>query len=199
MNLKRLFFGGWRRFRKCTFIPLNVFFNMLIFLFREFFFGFENANNYLKRVSQASVIPILRMKYAEIGERCNIQSGFTVHNCKNYRNLKIGENCHIGKCFFLDLRGKVTIGNNVVIAMNNTFITHLDMNNSELRKIYPASQNNIVIEDDSYLGTNCTVLMGVTIGAKAIIGAQSLVTKDVNKKTINAGIPAVKIKDIDGV
>ena len=199
MNLKRLFFGGWRRFRKCTFIPLNVFFNMLIFLFREFFFGFENANNYLKRVSQASVIPILRMKYAEIGERCNIQSGFTVHNCKNYRNLKIGENCHIGKCFFLDLRGKVTIGNNVVIAMNNTFITHLDMNNSELRKIYPASQNNIVIEDDSYLGTNCTVLMGVTIGAKAIIGAQSLVTKDVNKKTINAGIPAVKIKDIDGI
>jgi maltose O-acetyltransferase len=172
---------------------------MLIFLFREFFFGFENANNYLKRVSQASVIPILRMKYAEIGERCNIQSGFTVHNCKNYRNLKIGENCHIGKCFFLDLRGKVTIGNNVVIAMNNTFITHLDMNNSELRKIYPASQNNIVIEDDSYLGTNCTVLMGVTIGAKAIIGAQSLVTKDVNKKTINAGIPAVKIKDIDGI
>jgi len=199
MILKRLFFGGWRRFRKYTFIPINIFLNMILFLFREFFLGFENANNYLKRVSQSSIIPILRIKGAKIGKRCNIQSGITIHNCRNYRRISIGENCHIGKNFFLDLRGNVTIGNDVVIAMNNTFITHSDMNNSKLRKIYPAAQDDIVIEHDVYIGTNCIVLMGVTIGTKSIVGAKSLVMKNVEKKAIYAGSPAVKIKDIDGI
>lgn len=199
MTLKRIVFGGWRRFRKYTFIPINIFVNMILFLLREFLFGFENANNFLKKISQDSIIPILRMKGAEIGKKCNIQSGITIHNCKDYSNFKIGQNCHIGKNFFLDLRGKITIGNNVVIAMNNTFITHLDMNNSSLRKVYPAIHKDIEVKDNAYLGTNCTVLMGVTIGSKAIVGAQSLVINNVEKNTIYAGSPAVKIKNIDGV
>ena len=199
MTLKRLFFGGWRRIRKHTLLPVNIFLNIVMFLLREFFFGFENANNYLKSVSQSSIIPILKMKGAKIGKKCNIQSGITIHNCRNYNRLTVGKNCHIGKNCFLDLRDDITIEDNVVIAMNNTFITHLDMNNSELKNIYPAAQDNIIIENGAYIGTNCTVLMGVTIGAKAIVGAQSLVMKDVNEKTIYAGSPAVKIRNIDGI
>lgn len=172
---------------------------MILFLFREFFLGFENANNYLKRVSQSSIIPILRMKGAKIGKRCNIQSGITIHNCKNYRRLIIGENCHIGKNCFLDLRDTITIGNNIVIAMNNTFITHMDMNKSNLRELYPASQAPVIIKDDVYIGVNCTILMGVTVENKSIVGANSLVTKDLHKKTVYAGSPAVKIKVIDGI
>jgi len=199
MLIKRIFFGGWRRFRKYTFTPLNVFLTMILFLLREFFLGFENANNYLKRLSQNSIIPILRMKGASIGSKCNIQSGITIHNCRDYKKLTVGTNCHIGKNSFLDLRDTITIGNNVVIAMNNTLITHTDMNNSNLREKYPATQAPVVIKDDAYLGTNCTVLMGVTIGEKAMIGANSLVKKDVLEKTIYAGVPAVKIRSIDGV
>lgn len=199
MLIKRIFFGGWRRFRKYTFIPLNVFLTMTIFLLREFFLGFENSNNYLKRVSQSSIIPILRMKGANIGPKCNIQSGITIHNCRDYKRLTIGTNCHIGKNSFLDLRDTINIGNNVVIAMNNSLITHIDMNNSNLREIYRAAQAPLIIKDDAYLGTNCTVLMGVTIGEKAVIGANSLVKKDVLQKTIYAGVPAVKIRSIDGV
>ena len=199
MILKRIIFGGWRRFRKYTFKPINIFLNIILFLFRELFLGFENANNYLKYVSQSSIIPILRLKGAKIDERCNIQTGITIHNCRNYKRLTIGKNCHIGKNCFLDLRDNITIGNNVVIAMNNTFITHIDMNNSNLRELYTASQAPVIIKDDVYLGVNCTILMGVTVAIKSIVGANSLVTKDLNEKTINAGSPAVKIKDIDGV
>ena len=199
MTLKRLFFGGWRRIRKHTLLPVNIFLNIVMFLLREFFFGFENANNYLKCVSQSSIIPILRLKGAKIDERCNIQSGITIHNCGNYKGLTIGKNCHIGKNCFLDLRDTITIGNNVVIAMNNTFITHMDMNNSNLRELYPASQAPVIIKDDAYLGVNCTILMGVTVANKAIVGANSLVTKDLHEKTVYAGCPAVKIKNIDGI
>ena len=100
-------------------------------MLREFFLGFENAINYLKTVSQSSIIPILRLKGAIIDGGCDIQSGITIHNCKNYKRLIIGKNCHIGKNCFFDLRETVSIGDNVVIAMNNTFITHLDLGNSE--------------------------------------------------------------------
>ncbi len=199
MLIKRLFFGGWRRFRKYTFIPLNVFLNMIIFLFREFFLGFENANNYLKRVSQTSIISILRMKGAKIGEGCNIQDGIVFHNCKNYSRLTIGENCHIGKSCFLDLRDNIIIGDNVVIAMNCTIITHMDMNNSNLRKKFKADQAPVFIDNDVYVGTNSVILMGVTIKEKAIVGASSLVIKNIESKTMVVGNPTVKIKNINGV
>lgn len=199
MTLKRILRGGWRLFRRYTFIKLNIFVCIVIYLLREFFLGFENANNYLKRLGQAQIIPILRLRGANIGQGCNIQSGITLHNCKNYKNLKIGDNCHIGKNCFLDLRDEIIIGNNVVIAMNNTLLTHTDMSNSELSQVFPAVQKKVRIKDNVYLGSNCTVLMGVTIHEKAIVGACSLVNKDVALMNIVAGNPASKIKSVDGV
>ena len=83
--------------------------------------------------------------------------------------------------------------------MNNTFITHMDMNKSNLRELYPASQAPVIIKDDVYLGVNCTILMGVKVASKVIVGANSLVTKDLHEKTIYAGSPVAKIKDINGV
>ncbi len=199
MFVKRLIFGGYRRLRKYTFIKINVFFSLIVFLLREFFLGFENANNYLRQVSQPCIIPILKLKGATVGKKCNIQSGITFHNCKNYKNFVVGENCHIGKNCFFDLRDEIIVSNNVVIAMNNTFITHLDMNNSNLREIYSATQDKIEVHDDVYIGTNCTILKGVIIQSQTIIGANSLVNKSTDSKHIYAGTPAVKVKKIDGV
>jgi acetyltransferase-like isoleucine patch superfamily enzyme len=172
---------------------------MVIFLLREFFLGFENANNYLKRVSQTSIIPILKMKGAIIGQKCNIDSGIVFHNCKNYSNLSVGSNCHIGKNCFFDLREKVIIGNNVVISMNNTFVTHLDMSNSKLRFAYPATKQPIFIKDEVYIGSNCTILMGVTIEEAGFVAANALVSKNVEAYSMVGGIPAKKIKSIDGI
>ena len=199
MTLNKIILGVWRWIRKLALVRINILLSMLVFLLRDFFLGFDNANNYLKFVCQSSIIPILRIKGAKIGEKCNIQSGITIHNCKDYSRLAIGSNCHIGKNCFLDLRGNITIEDNVVIAMNNTFITHLDMNNSDLKNIYQATQSDIVIKDGVYIGTNCTVLMGVTIGSKAVVGAKSLVNNDVDEKHIYVGSPATKIKKIDGI
>jgi acetyltransferase-like isoleucine patch superfamily enzyme len=189
----------WGLLRKHIFIKLNVVLTVVIFLLREFFLGFENASNYLKSVSQTSIIPILKMKGALIGQKCTIDSGIVFHNCQNYTNLSVGSNCHIGKNCFFDLREKVIIGNNVVISMNNTFIDHLDMSNSHLRFSYPATKQPIEIKDDVYIGSNSTVLMGVTIGAAGFVASNALVIKDVEASTMVGGIPAKKIKIIDGI
>ena len=52
----------------------------------------------------------------------------------------------------------------------------------------------IIIEDDVLIGTNCIVLKGVRIGARSIIGAGSIVTKDIPSDCIAAGNPAKVIK-----
>ena len=55
----------------------------------------------------------------------------------------------------------------------------------------------ITIEDDAWIGANCTILKGVTIGARSIIGAGSVVTKSIPADCIAAGNPCKVIKDIN--
>jgi acetyltransferase-like isoleucine patch superfamily enzyme len=54
----------------------------------------------------------------------------------------------------------------------------------------PMSSKNVVIEDNVLIGANATVLAGVHIGKNAIIGAGSVVTKDVLENTTVVGVPA---------
>ena len=182
---------------KYTFISVNVKLALLAFAVRKFLFGFENANKMLERLSEPCIIPILRMHGAAIGVNCDLGTGLVFHNCKNYKNMIIGDNCHIGKNCFFDLRGKVQISNNVVISMKNTFITHIDMAKSELNKKYPAITKNISVGNNAYIGADCCVLKGVVIGRNSIVAAKSLVNKNLESYSLYAGIPVKKIKSIE--
>lgn len=79
----------------------------------------------------------------------------------------VGQNCHIGA-------GTVLAG-----------------------VVEPPSATPVVVEDNVLIGANCVVLEGVHVGAGAVIGAGAVVTKDVAANTVVAGVPAVKIKNID--
>ena len=175
-------------------ISLLVALSISNFKVRKYIFGFENACNFLRSLSDFSIIPILKSEGANIGKESEIQSGITFHNCKSFHVLKIGTNCSIGKNCFIDLRGNVTISDNVVISMNCTFLTHIDMNPSKLRKLYPADQKDIYIGNHSYIGSNAVILMGIKTGEYSFIAAKSLVNKDIEPNSLVAGVPAVHKK-----
>lgn len=168
--------------------------NLLRFTLLNRLLGFEYANIFMQRLDKQSIVLILRRYGAKIGIDCDIESGLIFHNCTDYTNLSIGNNCHIGKNCFFDLRGKINIEENVVISMRCSFVTHIDLNKSALSQIYPADIEDIRISNDCYLGTNATVLKGVIIGENSIIGANALVIKNVASYTIVGGVPASKIK-----
>lgn len=170
-------------------------FSLARFLFYEFFFGFKSACNFLSRIDSSGLLIILRFRGASIGDCCDIESGIVFHNCENFKNLIVGDNCHIGKGCFFDLRNKIQIGSNVVISMRSNFITHIDMSKSKLREVYPAKSAAILIGDHVYIGVGSTLLMGSVIEEKAFIAANSLVTKTVKAKTLVAGSPAKFIKN----
>lgn len=110
------------------------------------------------------------------------------------RNLIIGKNSFINfGCTFLD-RGGIEIGENVLIGPNCSILTTNHPLDPKSRKA--TISKKIIIEDNVWLGGNVTVLPGVTIGENSIVGAGSVVTKDVAKNVIVAGVPAKLIKKI---
>jgi acetyltransferase-like isoleucine patch superfamily enzyme len=171
-------------------------FNLFKFWLKVHLFGFSVANNFIQLVDKESLYIILKRYGASIGENCDIETGITFHNSKNYQNLTIGDNCHIGKHCFFDLKDKINIGNNVTISMQCTFITHQDMGNSSLVSLYTKSQSAIFIGNDVYIGARVTLLQGISIGKEVVIAAGSLVNNNAKERTIVGGSPARFIKEI---
>ena len=95
------------------------------------------------------------------------------------------------------IRGKFRIGKYCAIAPNCTII---GVNHSFSRTDIPIKQqglNNrggIIIEDDVWIGANCVVLDGVTIGMGSVIGGGSIVTKNIPPFSIAVGNPCKVIK-----
>jgi acetyltransferase-like isoleucine patch superfamily enzyme len=170
--------------------------NIFKFWLRKKLLGFDIANQFIQRVDKQSLQLILKKNGATIGNNCDLETGLTFHNCKDYSNLIIGNNCHIGKNCFFDLRDKVIIGDNCVISMQTTFITHIDMEKSKLTKIYPTKHGPIRLKNDIYVGAKAIILMDTEIREKSMIAAGSLITKSVNNNTLAGGVPAKPIKEL---
>jgi len=125
----------------------------------------------------------------------NIHIGRNVHLSTELSTAKltIGSNTEINqKCDF-DYSGNLKIGNNCLISENTVIETHthgLNPHNPPL----PMALN---IEDHVWIGQRVTILHNVnTIGENSIIGAGSIVTKDVPPNTIVAGNPAKIIRKL---
>ena len=93
----------------------------------------------------------------------------------------------------------ITIGDNVIIGANSTVIdTDFHPLDYPTRKISPQAgiSRPIVIEDEVFIGMNCLVLKGVRIGRGSVIGAGSVVTKDIPAGVIAAGNPARVLQEL---
>lgn len=109
--------------------------------------------------------------------------------------VTIGKRCFIQQCCTFFGRGGIEIGDDVFIGPKCNLITiNHDVNPDNRSATYGKP---IKIEDKVWLGINATVLPGVTLGYGCIVGANSVVTKDVPPMTIVAGNPARIIKKIE--
>ena len=111
------------------------------------------------------------------------------------KNITVGENVFINACCHFQDHGGVTIGNGCQIGHNVVFAT-LDHGTApeDRGAMYPAP---IRLGKNVWVGSNSTILRGVTVGDNAIIAAGSVVTKDVAANTVVGGVPARHIRDID--
>jgi acetyltransferase-like isoleucine patch superfamily enzyme len=91
---------------------------------------------------------------------------------------------------------KIKIGKNVLIGSLCSIVsTYHDHNRTDVPMKYQQDKfKPVVIEDDVWIGTHATILPGVTIGKGSIIGAGTVVTKNIPPYSIAVGVPAKVIK-----
>ena len=136
---------------------------------------------------------IIRRLFGKTGERFYITAPFW---CDYGCNIEIGENFYTNhNCVILD-GAKVTFGDNVFIAPNCTFSTaghplDTEQRSQGLEYAYP-----ITVGDNVWFGASVTVLPGVTIGSNTIIGAGSVVNRDIPDGVVAVGNPCRVVRKI---
>lgn len=139
----------------------------------------------------------------ELGSNSQIESNVIVVG-SNGGKILIGQQCYIGVNNVFDNSNNITIGNFVHIAGPSTGLwTHssaqmclnsIPLNDPERNVYRPTAP--IIIEDNVYIGGNCTIYPGITIGHHALIAPNSAVTENVEAFTMVGGVPARFIKRI---
>jgi len=110
--------------------------------------------------------------------------------------IKLGKGVLVNyDCSLLDT-GDITIGDNVLIGPGSKIVTASHPFDLERRRKLGTSCKPVVIKDDVWLGAGVIVLPGVTIGARSIIGAGAVVTKDIPDDVVAVGNPARVIRDL---
>jgi acetyltransferase-like isoleucine patch superfamily enzyme len=114
------------------------------------------------------------------------------------KNASIGSNCKISShtfvCEGVTIEDGVFIGHGVMFTNDKyprSTVSGGGLQTEADWKVVPT-----IVKKGASIGTNATILCGVTIGENAIVGAGSVVTKDVAPNTIVAGIPARKLRKI---
>lgn len=107
-------------------------------------------------------------------------------------HLEIGDNVLVNYGSSLVASSHVSIGNDCLIGSHVT-VMDCDFHRVE-DKGWDISGEPIVIEDRVWLSNRSIILKGVRVGHDAVVGAGSVVTKDVEPRTLVAGVPAVVVK-----
>lgn len=120
----------------------------------------------------------------------------------NFRGLPqagitIGNNCFLGEYNVIRGQGGVHIGNGVYTGpmVQMVAVNHVYQDANRPIREQGITAQGIVIEDDVWIGANATIVDGVTIGKGSIIGAGSVVTRDIPPYSIAVGTPAKPVKD----
>lgn len=113
-------------------------------------------------------------------------------------NIHLGENLYINAGATLLDVAPITIGDHVLIGPNVQLITvSHPIDNLDQRVAGWEYASPITIEDKVWIGAGAIILGGVTIGTGSVIGAGSVVTKDIPPNTVAAGNPARVIRQLD--
>ena len=159
------------------------------------------------------------------GKKSFIGKGLTIHLAKNgniyignnvrignnarlslyedahgFPNIKINDGCYIGDSFSILTCKNVIIEQDVLIASGVSLIGENHGMNPEHEfhyKSQPLNSKDIIIKTGAWIGEKAIILPGVSVGKKSIIGAGSVVTKNVPDYSIVVGNPAKIVKKYD--
>lgn len=145
-------------------------------------------------------VPILKGSFGKCGKSVTI-----ARNCHfaGIENIYVGNNVVFSTgTLILTTRAKLYVGDDAMLGQNLVIVTgnhRIDIPGRTMISVrddekLPENDQDVVIENDVWIGANVTVLKGVTIHEGSVISAGAVVTKDVEPFSIVGGVPAKLIK-----
>ncbi len=148
---------------------------------------------------QGFAIPLRRILAKRIFRSCG--ENVIIHHNVLFNvgsNIELGEGALLNRYVMLDDRAALQIGAYTMVAAGVTIETHTHPFDDFSRPIAISGRQGlpVLVGPNTVLGYNAVVMAGVTIGERCIVGANSVVTKDVPDFTVVGGVPAKPIKQI---
>ena len=150
--------------------------------------------NAIDPADSAALDTMLREIVAHCGENVTVNQPF---RCDYGHNITLGDNVFVNFNFTVLDEAHVVIGDNTFIGPGVSIFTACHPLSADERNTGVEWAEPVTIGSDCWIGGNVTVLPGVTIGRDSVIGAGSVVTRDVPAGEVWAGNPARKIKEVD--
>lgn len=188
----------------------NIFTELLSYMEFVFIFlkgkllGISFVVKYLRNPNPRITAKLLKSFGARIGKGSAVKRSIFIDNSfedmsstGDFSNIIIGKNCYIGDCVYFDLSNQITIEDNCMISGKVSFVTHADCNRSEyLSGIFPRKSSSIRIGKGAWVGFNSCLLPGTSVGENSVLAACSLLRESTENKTLNAGVPSMKIRKL---
>ncbi len=138
-----------------------------------------------------------------IGDETCVMHASVLH-VYNFRGLPhagiwVGRNCFIGEFCLIRGQGGVHIGDAVLLAprVQVLAVNHLFDDPTQPVMQQGITAQGIVVEDGAWIGAGAILLDGVRVGARAVVGAGAVVTRDVPPRTLAVGTPARVVRGLD--
>ncbi len=167
-------------------------------------FGLSSIVRYLRNPNPQITVRVLRAFGATIGEKTTFKRSVFIdnsfedqHSAGDFSYFKVGSNCYIGDCVYIDLSNEIILEDNVVVAGQVSFITHADCNRSKyLESQFSRRCEPIRVSEGAWIGFRAMILSGVEVGKRTIVAADSLLRENASAHSVYSGIPARKYKEI---
>jgi acetyltransferase-like isoleucine patch superfamily enzyme len=143
--------------------------------------------------------PYLRLLGARIGRRSILHDVrfFNLYR-RGLGGLSIGSECFLGDECLIDLADAVRLEDQVTLAERVLVLTHRNVGYADhpLQPLFPPMSAPVSLGRGCFVGANVTILAGVSIGEGSCVAAGSVVTESVAPRTLAAGVPARRIREL---
>jgi len=157
----------------------------------ELFLAQIRRDVFIRRPFHGNALKLLRQGRLEIGRGTVLESNVTIHSDRG--RVRLGEGVYLSRGVTIGSVDLVEIGDYALIGPG-CYITDGDHRHSDMSLPVPdqgmVSRGPAILEDNVWLGANVVVTSGVVIGRRSVVGANSVVTRDIPAFSVAAGVPA---------
>jgi acetyltransferase-like isoleucine patch superfamily enzyme len=189
--LNKLYLQKWRWYERNS-LPWNR-----LAIHNEF----AKRKAFVRWPVEGNVLESLREGRLEIGEHTLFEPRVWI-TTGDHGRIRIGAGCFLNMGVMVAAHELVEIGDHCMFA-NGCFVSDASHRYDDPDKPVPwqgfTTKGPTRIGDNCWFGVNCVVMTGVTIGERCVVGANSVVTRDLPPRSIAAGAPAKVIREIEVV